>query len=91
MLTQIVEDGPIPEIHGVVRRRLMDLASWIWEEFNVSLDVPTVGRGLKRLQFSKISARPQNKGQNEFDIEDFKKAFPARWKRSAASSRLAHQ
>ena len=90
-LAQIVEDGPIPAIHGVVRWRLKDLALWIWEEFRISLDETTVGRELKALGFSKITARPQHKGQNEFAIEDFKKAFPASWKRSAASSRLAHQ
>jgi transposase len=32
-LCEIVESGPIPAIHGVVRWRLQDLAQWIWEEF----------------------------------------------------------
>jgi hypothetical protein len=35
-LRQIVEDGPIPAVHGVVRWRLIDLAQWAFEEFRVS-------------------------------------------------------
>ncbi len=30
MLARIVENGPIPAIHGVVRWRLKDLALWYW-------------------------------------------------------------
>ena len=36
-LAAIVERGPIPAIHEVVRWRLADLAQWIWEEFGISL------------------------------------------------------
>ena len=32
-LAEIVETGPIPAAHGVVRWRLCDLAQWIWDEF----------------------------------------------------------
>ena len=31
-LARMVENGPIPAIHGVVRWRLKDLAWWIYEE-----------------------------------------------------------
>ena len=48
-LAEIVETGPIPAIHGVVRWRRSDLAQWLWEEFGVSLDVTTVGRELRRI------------------------------------------
>src|SRR5213082_4261664 len=30
-LVAIVEQGPIPAIHGVVRWRLVDLIAWLWE------------------------------------------------------------
>ena len=53
-LAQIVENGPNPAIHGVVRWRLKDLVQWIWEEFGISLDETTVGRELKALGFRKI-------------------------------------
>ncbi len=32
-LAQLVENGPIPATHGVVRWRLKDLAQWILERF----------------------------------------------------------
>ena len=85
-LAQIVEDGPIPAIHGVVRWRRKDLALWIFEEFGISLEESSVGRELRALGFRKITARPRHKGQNEFAVEDFKKTFPPSWKLSAAVS-----
>ena len=88
-LAGIVESGPIPAIHGVVRWRLKDLAQWIWEEFGISLDETTVGRALKELGFRKLSARPRHHAQNELVIEDFKKACPPNWRRSARASRRA--
>jgi len=86
-LARIVESGPIPAIHGVVRWRRKDLAQWIFEEFRISLDETTVGRELRALGFRKISARPRHKGQNEFAVEDFKKTSPPSWKISAPASR----
>ncbi len=88
-LSAIVESGPIPAIHGVVRWRLKDLAQWIWEEFGISLDESTVSRELKALGFRKISARPRHYAQNELAIEDFKKVSPPRWRRSAPGCRPA--
>ena len=46
-LVAIVESGPIPAIHRVVRWRLIDLAQWLYAELKVSLDETTVGRELK--------------------------------------------
>ena len=54
-LARLVESGPIPSIHGVVRWRRKDLAQWIFEEFRISVDETTVGRELKALGFVKIS------------------------------------
>ncbi len=88
-LAGVVETGPIPAIHGVVRWRRKDLAQWIWEgeplsaigprtmASGISLDETTVGRELKGLGFSKISARPRHYAQNEFAIEAFKSLSPA--------------
>lgn len=86
-LSRIVEDGPVPAIHGVVRWRLKDLVQWVWEEYRISLDETTVGRELRALGFRKLSARPRHKGQNEYALADFKKTSPTRWRRSAPSSR----
>jgi len=76
-LAQIVEDGPIVAIDDVVRWRLKDLALWIFAEFHISVDKSTVSWELKALGFSKITARPQHRGQNEFSGEDFKKTSPS--------------
>ncbi len=72
-LAQIVEDGPILAVHGVVRWRRKDLARWIHEEFGISLHDTTVGRELKSLDFVKISARPRHYAQDELALEAFKK------------------
>src|SRR4051794_31508097 len=56
-LVNIVERGPMPAIHGVVRWRLKDLAMWIWEEFRISLSETTLSRELRSLGYRKLSAR----------------------------------
>ena len=90
-LVEIVESGPIPAIHGVVRWRLIDLVRWLHEEFAVSLDETTVGRELKKLGYVKLTARPRHHAQNEFAMEAFKKgASQPRWQRSKPPSRAAH-
>jgi transposase len=88
-LAGIVERGPVPAIHEVVRWRLSDLAQWIWEEFGISLSETTVGRELKALGYRKISARPRHYAQNELAIDDFKKDFRPNWRRSGRASRPA--
>jgi transposase len=82
-LAAIVESGPIPAIHGVVRWRLADLVGWLGTEFGVSLDETTVGRELKKLGYVKLSARPRHHAQNEDAMEAFKKgALAHSWRRS---------
>ncbi|MDP6690941.1 MAG: IS630 family transposase [Alphaproteobacteria bacterium] len=77
-LAEIVEAGPIPAIHGVVRWRLSDLRRWIWQEFGISMDETTVSRELKGMNFVKLTARPRHHAQNELLLDEFKKNFPAR-------------
>ena len=36
-LAAMVESGPMPAVHGVVRWRLVDLAQWVWDEFRVAV------------------------------------------------------
>lgn len=89
-LVEIVEQGPIPAIHGVVRRRLIDLVQWLHDEFAVSLDVTTVGRELRKLGYVKLTARPRHHAQNEQALEAFKKgALRTRWQRSRQASQKA--
>ena len=85
----MVESGPIPAVHGVVRWRLKDLAQWLFEEFGIELDETTVGRALRVMGFGKLSARPRHHAQNELAIDIFKKPLAPSWRRSAPGSRLA--
>lgn len=76
-LVDVVESGPIPAIHGVVRWRLIDLAQWLYDEFAVSLDETTIIRELKKLGYVKLTARSRHHSQNEHTMEAFKKGFAA--------------
>ncbi len=86
-LAAMVEAGPIPAIHGVVRWRLADLRHWIWQEFAISMDERSVGRILKAMNFVKITARPRHHAQNQWALEDFKKTTRPAWRRSAKPNR----
>ena len=72
-LVGIVESGPDPAIHGVVRWRRCDLAPWLREQFGVSLAETTVGRELRRIGYAKLSARPRHYAQDEDALAAFKK------------------
>jgi transposase len=86
-LAELVEQGPIPAIHGVVRWRLVDLAHWLWDEYHISMDQSTVSRELKGLGFVKLTARPRHQAQNQFVVAAFKKTSPPKWRKSGQNSR----
>src|SRR5215208_1347351 len=88
-LARIVDSGPIPAIHGVVRWRRKDLARWLFEEFRIEVDETTVGRALRAMGFAKLSARPRPYAQNEREREAFKKACPPSWRRSEPGCQTA--
>lgn len=90
-LAEVVERGPIPSIHGVVRWRRKDLVRWIFEEFRIEIDETTVGRELKALGFAKLSARPRHHAQNEGAVADFKKTSQPSWQRSRPGSPRAQR
>lgn len=73
-LAQVVEDGPIPAVHGVIRLRIKDLVAWLHEAFGVSVFETTVSGALKGMGFVKLTARPRHHGRNEQALEAFKKA-----------------
>ncbi len=84
-LAAVIESGPIPAIHGVVRWRLIDLCQWIWEEFRVSISKQTLSRELRAMGYRKLSARPRHHAQTEGAVERFKKPSPPCWRRSRAT------
>ena len=59
-LQAIIEQGPIPAIHGVVRWRLVDLIAWLWEEFRITISKQTLSRELRAMNYRKLSARPRH-------------------------------
>jgi len=83
-LTAMVESGPIPAVHGVVRWRIVDLCQWIFEEFRVVVSKQTLSRELRAMGYRKLSARPRPHAQAEGAIDSFKKASPLAWTRSPA-------
>lgn len=81
-LTAMIESGPIPAVHGVVRWRIIDLCQWVWDEFQVSIARQTLSRELRAMGYRKLSARPRHHAQAAGAIEDFKKVSPPVWRRS---------
>jgi transposase len=81
-LARIIESGPIPATHGVVRWRLIDLAQWVWEEFRISIAKQTLSRELRAMGFRKLSARPRHHAKDEAAEAAFKKTSPRSWRRS---------
>jgi transposase len=90
-LARLVEEGPIPAVHGVVRWRACDLIMRLYEAFGISVSDDTVYRALKELGFSHVSARPRAYKQDPDAMEAFKKTFQPAWRRSGRSLRPAHR
>jgi transposase len=86
-IVRMIESGPIPAIHGVVRWRLIDLAQWIFEEFRITAAKQTLSRELRAMGYRKLSARPRHHAQAEGAIEDFKKTSQRAWMKSRAKRR----
>src|SRR5213075_3067476 len=46
-LHRIVESGPLPAVHRMVRWRLIDLAQWVFDEFRISISKQTLSCELR--------------------------------------------
>jgi transposase len=77
-LAAMVETGPIPAVHGVVRWRIIDLCQWIWDEFEISVSKQTLSRELRAMGYRKLSARPRHHAQMAGAVEAFKTYGPPR-------------
>jgi len=75
-LATIVETGPDPKTDGVVRWRRVDLRRVISARFGVDYHERSVGKLLKKLGFSHMSARPRHPAQDGRIVEAFKKTSP---------------
>ena len=74
-LSEIVETGPDPKRDGVVRWRRVDLKGIIAVRFGVDYHERYVGKLLKKLGFSHMSARPRHPKQDARIVEAFKKTL----------------
>ena len=81
----MVENGPIPAVHGVIRWRIIDLCQWIWEEYQISVSKQTLSRELRAIGHRKLSARPRHHAQKAGAVEAFKENGPPHSRRSRAS------
>jgi transposase len=72
-LARLVETGPDRAVHGLVRWRRIDLQRLIAERFRVVYHERTVGKILRQLGFSHISARPHHPAQDGQTVAAFKK------------------
>jgi len=86
-LARIVDEGPIPAIHGVVRWRACDLIMRLHEEFGISVSDDTVYRALRDLGFAHLSARPRAYKQDADAIAAFKKTSEPVWRKSVTALR----
>ena len=88
-LATIVESGPIPAIHGVVRWRLKDLTLWIWEEFRISISETTLSRELRgsAIASSRLALVTMPRTLRRWRL--LKKPSRPPWKRSGRASRTA--
>lgn len=83
-LVAMVENGPIPAVHEVVRWRIIDLCQWLWEEHEINVSKQTLSRELRAMGYRKLSARPRHHTQAAGAVEAFKKTGPRQWRRSHA-------
>lgn len=86
-LARLMEEGPIPAVHGVVRWRACDLIARVHEEFGISVSDDTIYRALKELGYTHVSARPKAYRQDAAVLAAFKKTSPPAWRRSARACR----
>jgi transposase len=81
-LKALVEQGPMPAAHGVVRWRLVDLAQILFENHRVSVSEQTLSWVLRAMGYRKLSARPRHHAQDQDAIPAFEKPSPPAWQRS---------
>lgn len=74
----LVEQGPDPEVDGVVRWRQVDLKRKIEALFGVEMHERTVGKQLAKLGFVRLSVRPKHPKADPAAQAAFKKTSPLR-------------
>jgi transposase len=85
-LVELVEKGPDPARHKIVRWRRRDLADELERLFGVKLHERSVGDVLASLGYRRLSVRPQHPQADEAAQGTFKKTSPPRSQRNSPST-----
>ena len=85
-LAELVEAGPDPAVHGVVRWRRVDLRDELQRRFGVTLHERSVGKVLAKLGYRKLSVRPRHPQADEEAQEAFKKTSPRQSRRESLTA-----
>jgi transposase len=85
-LAELVEAGPDPAVHGVVRWRRVDLRDELQRRFGVTLHERSVGKVLAKLGYRKLSVRPRHPQADEEAQEAFKKTSPRQSRRNSPTA-----
>src|SRR5712664_3680174 len=85
-LARLVEAGPDPACHGVVRWRRVDLRDELERRFGVVLHERSVGKLLAKLGYRRLSVRPRHTQTDEEAQEAFKKTLPQRSRRGSPAT-----
>lgn len=85
-LAAMVDVGPDPDVHGVVRWRRVDLRDELERQFGVVLHERSVGKVLTRLGYRRLSVRPRHPESEGEAQEAFKKTSPRRSPRSCPTA-----
>ena len=80
-LAALVEAGPDPAVHGVVRWRRVDLQKVLKERLGVEVHERTVGKYLTALGYRRLSVRPQHPDADPEAQEAFKKTSAKSWRK----------
>jgi transposase len=78
-LLALIEAGPDPEVHKVVRWRRVDLRDELKTQFGMKVHERTVGKYLAELGYRRLSVRPQHPDADPVAQDAFKKTSPKRW------------
>lgn len=81
----LVDSGPDPAVHKVVRWRRRDLREELKRRFGVEMHERTVGKHLAKLGYRRLSVRPRHPRSDPQAQEAFKKTSPRRSSRLCRS------
>lgn len=85
-LAELIEAGPDPARHGVVRWRRVDLRDELERRFGVVLHERSVGKVLAKLGYCRLSVRPRHPQTDEEAQEAFKKTSRRRSRQSSPTT-----